>query len=152
MPKLIPEDVKVYIANRYDELFSELNQEETLRKIRHDVNRRFGIEVSEIYIRDISSRKLIDGTHLHNFFDVMISDFKGKYGNSITEIKPQYLLSLISNFIEKGYDFSGKLDTHERCVLSRVLDDRKDVIFTGSTKKSAGKYRGESKGKPGYFI
>jgi hypothetical protein len=145
----IPEDVKEYIIRRYDQIIDESDFRKTLKKIAIEVEKEFGEKVSTVSIASIALEGLPNGTHLHNFFDIMISDFKAKYGQNINQKNSDYLLLRISNFIENEYAFGEDLTRHERTVLSRVLDKREDIAFI---KKNKSYYLGDkSKGKLGYF-
>jgi hypothetical protein len=136
-----------FIAERYDQLFSDFDIDATSKKIAKEFERIFGERISFKTIEAIASEELPEGTHLHNFFDLMISDFKAKYKEEINEGNPNYLLFGVSSYIENEYGFGGKLNEHERRILSKLLEKRKDITFTDKKQYS----RGISKGRLGYF-
>ncbi len=146
----ISREIKEYVAERFDQLFSELNTKKTLKKIREELEKKFDKEILDKRIYDIALEQLIHGTHLHNFFDLMTSDFKAKYGKNINQENPVRLLKKVSDFIEYEYGFGGTLNKHERYVLSKFFSDkREDIIFIKGSKVSS--KSGKTKGKLGYF-
>lgn len=137
----ISKEIKEYIANSYDE--------KTSKEIASEIRRKFAIKIYPVAISKIISEQFPEGTHLHDFFDFMISDFKIKYGKVINKESSKRLLFKISSFVEDEYKFGGLLNRHERTILSRVLDKRKDIIFLKNENVLYA--QGVSKGKIGYF-
>lgn len=148
-PKAIPDEVKDFIAERYEQLISYYNSSKCCQQIVTDTVNKFGMKVSSTTIYAAVSEHSPNGIHFNDFFDIMISDFKTKYGKNINQFNPDYLFYRIVRFIEREYGFGEKLNAHERYALSNVLEKRKDVVFAG---KQISISRGKSKGKLSYFI
>jgi len=140
-----------FVTKRYDELFSfyGMSNDSTIKKVSSELKRKFGKEMCNDSIRQNAYRILEDGTCLHNFFECMIDEFKKKYGKDINRQNQEHLRLRISRFVEREYEF-GRLNNHERRVLSEVLGKRKDVVLVENGEKL--KYlSGKSKGRLGYF-
>lgn len=146
--KPVSDKIKDFAVERYDHLVSEYNETKCSSQIAKEIRDKFGLRVSPYTVLHVISERLPGGTHLHEFFDIMVSDFKSKHGHTINERSPSHLLNRVTYFIEKEYGFGGKLKMYQRCILSNVLDKREDIVFVDGSSRS---YSGRCTGKLGYF-